>query len=93
MGANARGHTYIAVSTALVVLSTVIVGIRVAARGIKSNLGWDDYVICLSIVLAYSMLGQAIFCTVPKSQQNRSRLINHRGPRWRTRKTHERAKH
>ncbi|KAJ5285476.1 hypothetical protein N7524_000782 [Penicillium chrysogenum] len=61
MGANARGHTYIAVSTALVVLSTVIVGIRVAARGIKSNLGWDDYAICLSIVLAYSMLGQAIF--------------------------------
>ncbi|KZN93790.1 hypothetical protein EN45_039760 [Penicillium chrysogenum] len=62
MGANARGHTYIAVSTALVVLSTVIVGIRVAARVIKSNLGWDDYAICLSIVLAYSMLGQAIFC-------------------------------
>ncbi|KAF3028531.1 hypothetical protein E8E15_008997 [Penicillium rubens] len=49
MGANARGHTYIAVSTELVVLSTVIVGIRVAARVIKSNLGWDDYAICLSI--------------------------------------------
>ncbi|KAJ5859158.1 hypothetical protein N7534_004435 [Penicillium rubens] len=48
MGANARGHTYIAVSTALVVLSTVIVGIRVAARVIKSNLGWDDYAISCS---------------------------------------------
>jgi hypothetical protein len=89
MGANARGHTYIAVSTALVVLSTVIVGIRVAARGIKSNLGWDDYAICLSIVLAYSMLGQAIFCTVPKPQRGYSRLIMYRGPRWRIRKTHE----
>ncbi|KAJ5942015.1 hypothetical protein N7516_002183 [Penicillium verrucosum] len=62
MGANARGHTYIAVGTALVVLSTVIVGIRVAARGIKSTLGWDDYAICLSIVLAYTMLGEAIYC-------------------------------
>ncbi|KOS38776.1 hypothetical protein ACN38_g10398 [Penicillium nordicum] len=61
MGANARGHTYIAVGTALVVLSTVIVGIRVAARGIKSTLGWDDYAICLSIVLAYTMLGEAIY--------------------------------
>ncbi|KAJ5962533.1 hypothetical protein N7501_007474 [Penicillium viridicatum] len=64
MGANARGHIYIAVSAALVVLSTVIVGIRIAARGFKANLGWDDYAICLSIVLTYSILGQAIFCIV-----------------------------
>jgi hypothetical protein len=91
MGANARGHTYIAVSTALVVLSTVVVGIRIAARWVKSNLGWDDYAICISIVLAYSMLGQAIFCTVPKSQQDHSRLIMYRGPRWRTRKAYDRA--
>ena len=91
MGANARGHTYIAVSTALVVLSTVIVGIRIAARGIKANLGWDDYAICLSIVLAYSMLGQAIFCIVPRSQRGHSQLIMSRGPRWRTRKAHDRA--
>ncbi|KXG50591.1 uncharacterized protein PGRI_043580 [Penicillium griseofulvum] len=61
MGANGRGHTYIAVSTALVVLSTIVVGIRIAARWVKSSLGWDDYAICVSIVLAYSMLGQAIF--------------------------------
>ncbi|KAJ5588538.1 hypothetical protein N7537_011216 [Penicillium hordei] len=61
MGANARGNVYIAVDATLVVLSTIVVAIRVAARAAKSTLGWDDYVICLSIVLAYSMLGEAIF--------------------------------
>ncbi|KAF7587689.1 hypothetical protein BBP40_006875 [Aspergillus hancockii] len=61
MGANARGRTYITVSAALVALSTVVVGIRIAARWIKSTLGWDDYVICLSIIIAYSMLGEAVF--------------------------------
>lgn len=92
MGANARGNVYVAVDATLVVLSTIVVAIRVAARAAKSTLGWDDYVICLSIVLAYSMLGEAIFCTVPISLPSYSRLIIHRGPRWRTRKTHERAK-
>ncbi|KAJ5507773.1 hypothetical protein N7527_009916 [Penicillium freii] len=61
MGANSRGNVYLAVDATLVVLSTIVVAIRVAARVAKSTLGWDDYVICLSIVLAYSMLGEAIF--------------------------------
>ncbi|PLB48663.1 hypothetical protein P170DRAFT_356740 [Aspergillus steynii IBT 23096] len=61
MGANARGQTYIDVSSVLVALSTAIVAVRIAARWIKSTLGWDDYVICISIVLAYSMLAEAVF--------------------------------
>jgi hypothetical protein len=70
MGANDRGRIYITVSAALVALSTVVVGIRIAARWIKSTLGWDDYAICVSIVIAYSMLGEAIFCMVPETQRD-----------------------
>ncbi|KAI9041876.1 uncharacterized protein KD926_006422 [Aspergillus affinis] len=61
MVANDRGKTYIDVSSVLVALSTVIVAVRVAARWAKSTLGWDDYVICISIVIAYSMLGEAVY--------------------------------
>lgn len=62
MGANHRGQTYIDVSATLVALSTAIVAVRIAARWVKSTLGWDDYVICISIVIAYSMLGEAVVC-------------------------------
>ncbi|KAK1144136.1 hypothetical protein N8T08_005798 [Aspergillus melleus] len=61
MVANDRGKTYIDVSSALVALSTAIVAVRIAARWVKSTLGWDDYVICISIVIAYSMLAEAVF--------------------------------
>ncbi|KAH8434361.1 uncharacterized protein LDX57_012009 [Aspergillus melleus] len=61
MVANDRGQTYIDVSSALVALSTAIVAVRIAARWVKSTLGWDDYVICISIVIAYSMLAEAVF--------------------------------
>ncbi|KAB8262999.1 hypothetical protein BDV32DRAFT_136089 [Aspergillus pseudonomiae] len=60
MGANDRGKTYITVSAVLVALSTVIVGFRIVARWMRTTLGLDDYVICASIILAYSMLGEAV---------------------------------
>ncbi|KAE8161894.1 hypothetical protein BDV40DRAFT_266587 [Aspergillus tamarii] len=61
MGANDRGKTYITVSAVLVALSTVVVGFRIVARWMRTTLGLDDYVICVSIILAYSMLGEAVF--------------------------------
>ncbi|KAB8216240.1 hypothetical protein BDV33DRAFT_157672 [Aspergillus novoparasiticus] len=61
MGANDRGKTYITVSAVLVALSTIVVGFRIVARWMRTTLGLDDYVICVSIILAYSMLGEAVF--------------------------------
>ncbi|BAE65564.1 unnamed protein product [Aspergillus oryzae RIB40] len=60
MGANDRGKTYITVSAVLVALSTIVVGFRIVARWMRTTLGMDDYVICVSIILAYSMLGEAV---------------------------------
>lgn len=93
MGANDRGKTYITVSAVLVALSTVVVGFRIVARWMRTTLGLDDYVICVSIILAYSMLGEAVFCTFANVQCDRAWLIVHRGPRWRARKTHGRAQY
>ncbi|KAE8390747.1 hypothetical protein BDV23DRAFT_172188 [Aspergillus alliaceus] len=61
MGANGRGKTYITVSAVLVALSTVVVGFRILARWMRSTVGLDDYVICVSIILAYSMLVEAVY--------------------------------
>lgn len=63
MGRNARAETHVHICTALIVLSTFIVAIRIVARWKKSILGWDDYAISLSLAIAYSMLGEAIICT------------------------------
>ncbi|KAE8167604.1 hypothetical protein BDV40DRAFT_295228 [Aspergillus tamarii] len=60
MGRNARAETHVHICTALIVLSTFIVAIRIVARWKKSILGWDDYAISLSLAIAYSMLGEAI---------------------------------
>lgn len=92
MGANDRGKTYITVSAVLVALSTVIVGFRIVARWMRTTLGLDDYVICASIILAYSMLGEAVVCMFTGSRRGRARLIVYRGSRWRARKAHGRAK-
>ncbi|KAE8312082.1 hypothetical protein BDV41DRAFT_589092 [Aspergillus transmontanensis] len=60
MGANARGSAYVSVSSVLVAVSTVIVAIRIWTRWIQSTLGPDDYSILLSVILMYSMLGEAV---------------------------------
>ncbi|EIT73535.1 hypothetical protein AO1008_11886 [Aspergillus oryzae 100-8] len=69
MGANDRGKTYITVSAVLVALSTIVVGFRIVARWMRTTLGMDDYVICVSIILAYSMLGEAVVC-IPVSESS-----------------------
>lgn len=93
MGANDRGKTYITVSAVLVALSTIVVGFRIVARWMRTTLGMDDYVICVSIILAYSMLGEAVVCMFPILRRDCTWLIVYRGPRWRARKTHGRTEY
>lgn len=63
MAANARGQHYIISGIVLSVLATIFVALRFASRWMSGvNLGLDDALIVLALLLAYSMLGEGVIC-------------------------------
>lgn len=63
MVANARGQSYINSGIVLTVLATAFVIARFAARWKSGvNVGIDDAMIVVAILIAYSMLGEGVVC-------------------------------
>jgi hypothetical protein len=63
MVANARGQSYINCGIVLTVLATCFVASRFVARWKSGvSLGLDDGMIVVSLLLAFSMLGEGVIC-------------------------------
>ena len=64
MPANERGQTYIVVGSVFTGLATVFVFLRFLARWKKGiAIRVDDYLLCVAVVIAFSMLGEGVICS------------------------------